>query len=166
MKFIFLARKPSKKTADTLALETGVGSLNIRDCRSFTHGKTLGQCSYWPGPCLGHYNQRSVSGQVTHRNNLESEGRYPMNVIFQHHPNCVPLPPETETYKINRFKDGAKPFGNGAGHPYEGHEKTVQVERWDCSLECPSNLFKQTEAITQIPPDGIESYQTDGEVHE
>ena len=37
----------------------------------------------------------------------------------------------TETVRINTFDDGAKPFGNGAGHPYTGRASTG---RWPANI--------------------------------
>jgi DNA modification methylase len=44
----------------------------------------------------------------------------------------VAMPP------INRFDDGAKPFGGGAGHKYTTvHRDDEEVEIWDCHHSCP-----------------------------
>src|SRR6185369_15659128 len=43
----------------------------------------------------------------------------------------------SEPTTINRWTDGSKPFGGGAGHPYEGHESRG---RW------PANLLLDEEA--------------------
>lgn len=67
----------------------------------------------------------------------------------------------SEQVLINRWSDGAKPFGDGAGHPYQGHESSG---RWPanfvlvCSPECrggdhvadcPATLLDQQSGISE-----------------
>jgi len=53
----------------------------------------------------------------------------------------------TETVRINTFDDGAKPFGNGAGHPYTGRASTG---RW------PANLIHDgSDEVTALFPETI-----------
>jgi hypothetical protein len=65
-------------------------------------------------------------------------GRWPANVVLQHRPGCkragtIVVP----GYTINRWTDGAKPFGGGAGHPYESEEQPdEEVVVWDCADGC------------------------------
>jgi DNA modification methylase len=59
------------------------------------------------------------------------------------------------TYKvdapvINRFDDGAKPFGHGAGHPYTSiqtgdFEGKEEVTIWECTSGCPVEQFKNSD---------------------
>lgn len=70
----------------------------------------------------------------------EDYGRWPANFIISHHDDCVPLGDELliEGRSINRWKDGMKPFGGGAGHEYETEQLPPEVvERYACVEECP-----------------------------
>ena len=79
------------------------------------------------------------SSDLTGANEVTTEGRWPANVILTHSPECqkvgtrmMPAP------TINRFTDGMKPFGDGAGHPYEssgGGEEEIPV--YECAPGCP-----------------------------
>lgn len=66
-------------------------------------------------------------------------GRWPPNTVLCHTPDCRQT--GTRTVKapvINRFTDGMKPFGDGAGHPYEtvgGGDEEILV--WECADGCP-----------------------------
>jgi DNA modification methylase len=71
------------------------------------------------------------------------EGRWPSNATLTHHPECMQVGTrKVDAPTINRFKDGAKPFGDGAGHPYtstqtgdaEGQE---DIPVWECVEGCP-----------------------------
>lgn len=72
-----------------------------------------------------------------------SEGRWPPNATLTHTENCkIVGSRKVDAPVINRFDDGAKPFGDGAGHPYtstqtgdaEGKE---EVSIWRCAEGCP-----------------------------
>jgi hypothetical protein len=84
-------------------------------------------------------------------------GRWPPNVLLVHGPGCrragsaeVPAP------VINRFLDGMKPFGEGAGHPYEQTGGgMVQVDVWDCEPGCPVKVLdEQSDYSTTKPHTG------------
>jgi len=67
-----------------------------------------------------------------------NEGRFPANLILSHKPDCKQAgTKEGKGYTINRFTDGAKPFGNGAGHPYEVEDQGPEtIAVWDCEDDC------------------------------
>jgi DNA modification methylase len=49
----------------------------------------------------------------------EDEGRWPANLVLSHASECVfKGTKKVDAPVINRFKDGMKPFGEGAGHEY------------------------------------------------
>ena len=147
---VTLARKPPRSTIQAQCMDTGTGALNIGACRVGTSGGGA-QCSYWPEPCGGHTSLRSQNTPTLHNNNAPRlEGRYPANLIVVHRAGCVPLPPEVEKYQINRWSDGQKPFGGGAGHPYEGAEAGALVERWSCVEGCPARAFDRPEVFMQV----------------
>jgi hypothetical protein len=143
---IMLCRKPLAGTLARTAVDQGAGGINIDGTR------VAG------GPGYAEEVQRNVEAfaklqarnpgwknSSTYAPNVEGalKGRWPPNVLLSHGTTCVrrgtkrlPAP------VINRFDDGMKPFGNGAGHAYtstqtgdaEGME-TVDV--WDCLPGCP-----------------------------
>lgn len=49
-----------------------------------------------------------------------------------------------EPYIINRWSDGSKPFGGGAGHPYEGFEENGG--RWPANLVIDERIAQRSEA--------------------
>ena len=67
----------------------------------------------------------------------ENLGRWPANLILEH-PGCQKSGSRpAKGYVINRWDDGAKPFGGGAGHPYSSEPQSEEVEVWDCIEGCP-----------------------------
>lgn len=118
------------------------GALNIDACRlsySSENDKTpvVGKGSFQPEPGIGaefpHHKEGWGAWQVNH------QGRWPANILLRHRSGCRAVGTNTVPgYTINRWSDGAKPFGGGAGHPYESQ---VQPEEtfvlWDCAPDCP-----------------------------
>lgn len=53
---------------------------------------------------------------------------------------------------INRFDDGMKPFGGGAGHPYTStpttESGTETVDVWDCVPECPVRMLDAQSGVS------------------
>ncbi len=78
-----------------------------------------------------------------------SGGRWPPNTVLCHAPDCRQT--GTRTVKapvINRFTDGMKPFGDGAGHPYEtvgGGDEEILV--WDCADGCPVKALDEQSGV-------------------
>lgn len=76
---------------------------------------------------------------------VTAAGRWPPNVVLTHTPECrqvgvrmVPAP------IISRFKDGIKPFGEGAGHPYEtsgGGDEEIPV--FQCAEGCVVKILDE-----------------------
>lgn len=63
--------------------------------------------------------------------------RWPSNVVMSHLPECVKIGEREDSYVINRFVDGAKPFGNGAGHDFETEAHSGTVDIYNCHPDCP-----------------------------
>ena len=65
-------------------------------------------------------------------------GRWPSNLILQHSSRCKRVgEKQIDGYAINRFTDGAKPFGGGAGHEYTTEQMpTETIAEWECVPEC------------------------------
>jgi len=127
-----LARKPlSEKTIAANVLEHGTGGINIDESRiGLGNDKTKGGCAGTSAIHGGGINKRAP---VDH-----TKGRFPANLILSHKPDCKQAgTKEGKGYTINRFTDGAKPFGNGAGHPYEVEDQGPEtIAVWDCEDDC------------------------------
>jgi hypothetical protein len=53
-------------------------------------------------------------------------------------------------YNINRWTDGSKPFGGGAGHEYETEEQPEeQVPVWECEKECAVGALAEQSGVTR-----------------
>ncbi len=68
----------------------------------------------------------------------KSTGRWPANIALSHSPDCQLVGyQDADNYPINRFTDGAKPFGDGAGHEYETEIiEAGQLPVHECVEEC------------------------------
>ena len=81
----------------------------------------------------------------------QNDGRFPANLVLSHKPGCKQVgTKEGKGYTINRFTDGAKPFGDGAGHPYEVEDQGPEtIAVWDCEDDCAiKTLDNQTGVLT------------------
>ena len=151
---ILMFRKPlEEKTLVEQTLTTGTGGINVDACRvkhaspeDFAKHKASVDAIKSKGGVRG--NSWKNSSDLSGANDVSLEGRFPSNVILVHSDLCKktgtkssPMPP------INRFNDGAKPFGNGAGHAYTSHKREDEVlEVWDCHHTCPIHwMNKQTQ---------------------
>jgi site-specific DNA-methyltransferase (adenine-specific) len=147
-----LARKPlSERTLAANLRVHGTGGLNIDAARirrqsgdrtEYGREKELPHSSTGESGIYGHY--ASVTPYLPH-----SDGRWPANFMLAHHEECV----QTGTKRvkaptINRFTDGMKPFGEGAGHPYEtiqtgDAEGMEEIETWQCHPDCPVRALNE-----------------------
>jgi site-specific DNA-methyltransferase (adenine-specific) len=114
---IVVGRKPLVGTVAENVLEWGTGGLNIDATRIGTEQR-INQ----PAGSLG--NGLNMSGGLAQADRDSSEviGRWPANIILDEH--TAKLLDEQSGFSkssgtINRWTDGAKPFGGGAGHNYE-----------------------------------------------
>ena len=156
---ILVFRKPiEEKTVADQVLATGTGGLNIDGCRvkhasreDFEKHKAGVDAIKARGGVMG--NSWKNSSDLSGANDVSTAGRFPSNVILVHSDLCrktgtesVPMPP------INRFDDGAKPFGNGAGHAYTTIEREDEVVSiWACHPSCPVHwLNKQQEGSARF----------------
>ena len=77
---IVLARKPlSEKTVGNNVLEWGVGGINIDGCRV---GVEPTDPNHRHNPSMGNKGKNSIFGVGGHSGNLQVEGRFPANIIF------------------------------------------------------------------------------------
>ena len=144
--FAFLLRKPcSEATVAENVLRHGTGALNIDECRISTSESLSG------GAYSGDYREKTTEWQNSDRSGGKGSGfrqglgehkppagRWPSNLVLVHAHGCQRAGSRTVKAPINRFTDGMKPFGNGAGHPYEsmggGTEEQIV---YDCVPGCP-----------------------------
>jgi len=150
---VLMFRKPIlEKTLVEQVKTTGSGAINIDGCRvkhaspeDFAKHKAGVDAIKARGGVMA--NSWKNSSDLSGANEVTTGGRFPPNVIFVHSELCrkvgtttAPVPP------INRFNDGAKPFGGGAGHEYSTIERGDEVLTvWECHHSCPvSWLNKQS----------------------
>jgi site-specific DNA-methyltransferase (adenine-specific) len=150
---IILARKPLEGTTVDNVLKYGTGALNIDGCRVTTKDNLNGG-GYSNGESKGMWTPGKNGGglQRLPGKYKQPEGRWPTNVILSHHADCKLVGAETVKGKtINRFTDGAKPFGNGAGHVYQQEFfADEQVSIYDCVDGCPIKEFPETKSGTLL----------------
>lgn len=147
MKVVHVLRKPCSRDAGTVAanvLKYGCGALNIDATRVAhtnpsdldAHRKMVEAIKARGGSMA---NSWKNSSDLSGANDVSTGGRWPANLVLQHLPTCEQTGTREEAgYTVNRFTDGAKPFGGGAGHPYESEQvppSTVPV--WACGAGCP-----------------------------
>lgn len=156
---IFLFRKPlSEATVAKQIVKTGTGALNIDKCRVRSDmteffSKTTGK----PRSGLGHANGFEMGdGYGGDKANPPSAlGRWPSNLLLLHSTGCKQVgEKKVKAPIINRFKDGMKPFGEGAGHKFESVQtgdvegnETIPV--YECSENCE---VKALEDISRFFP--------------
>lgn len=70
-----------------------------------------------------------------------SEGRWPANFYLQHEPGCKCIGYRDDQYQINRFVDGAKPWGDAKGEKFDSDEAGGRVLVWECVDGCPIRLL-------------------------
>lgn len=146
---ILCFRKPT--LAETIAYQvvtTGTGGMNIDGARikhanakDLENHKAMVAALKAKGGSLG--NSWKNSSDLSGANDVKEAGRWPANVLVVHSPGCR----QNGTKKvaapiINRFKDGMKPFGNGAGHAYTStttgdDEGKEEVALYECVEGCP-----------------------------
>lgn len=135
-----LARKPiSESTVAANAVKWGTGGINIDGGRISTEERPLRERRNDPGmdgPTYGHgINGSKAIGTTT-------KGRWPANVTLAHTKSChLVATHDGKGYAINRFTDGAKPFGGGAGHPFESEQIPEKIEIWACVPGCPVRML-------------------------
>jgi hypothetical protein len=190
MKIIHILRKPlSEGTVADNVLEHGTGGLNIDAARVGTDDNLNGGAyaenaserhdgaenwRYKRGGAgrsslPGDTREGATAGMfqpssTVSSNFVQPTGRFPANVILQHLDGCrCEGTRPAKGYQINRFTDGAKPFGGAAGHPYESSEMGCGVEEvWVCVEGCPvRTLDTQSGILKTGAMDSITSPESD-----
>jgi len=146
---ILVFQKPYKGKAIDDITRTGAGAINVDGCRVGTPFEGIRPMRYLASK--GAKGGRWANQEAPKMERPEGEtagnplGRWPANFALVHLPECEYLGEEDDTYQINDFEDGAKPWGDGAGHPYQGREVKGTRPVWRCADECPvAALDRQT----------------------
>jgi len=141
MKIVTVTRKPCTSSSTTgNVVEHDAGAINIEASRiGFADAQDLAVVKM-KNPSNGGaeaatsavYGAKRPQGKVT------ETGRWPANLILQHKSGCKRVGTTTVPgYTINRWTDGAKPFGGGAGHEYESERQPdEEVPVWECEDGC------------------------------
>ena len=140
MKVVHVLRKPcSESTVAANVLRHGTGALNIDKTRIGDWQTRLDPACNKGDTGRARFNTLGPVNTTGYTNSETKNGRWPANLILQHLPTCEQTGTREEPgYTVNRFTDGAKPFGGGAGHPYESeHVPPSTVPVWTCAPGCP-----------------------------
>lgn len=90
-----------------------------------------------------------------------SKGRHTANLIVSHHHLCTPVGTRTVPgVTRNRFTDGMKFFGEGAGHPYTsetGDPETLTT--WECHPDCQAAALDRQSGYTASVSGGVAGWQ-------
>ena len=149
---IIVAQKPYSGKPINNITTTGAGALNVDLARISATDK-----SKFPEGIISDTENIYGGGNGLHGDGPRSgdnhpHGRWPSNFILQHTSRCKKIgTKEIDGYAINRFTDGAKPFGGGAGHEYTTEQMpTETVAEWLCIPECPvRRLGEQSGELTR-----------------
>lgn len=138
---ILVFRKPiAESTVAKQVLKTGTGAINIDGCRVRTSTADLSEMQGRSGASSENAFPGAGDAGIWEP---KSSGRWPSNIVFSHSPNCTRVgSKKVDAPVINRFTDGAKPFGNGAGHAYESEQRgdadgKEEIAIYDCQDGCP-----------------------------
>ena len=143
---IIVFQKPYPKDVRPIdsITKTGAGALNIDGGRIGTEESLSGGSvtSERKTPITGDERTGAALGMFKPGSRQAEEwqqpkGRWPSNFVLTHSPDCQLIGYRDDSYQINRFIDGAKPFGNGAGHEFESEEIESGTPVWDCVDGCP-----------------------------
>lgn len=143
-----LFKRPNEEsTGVKQVLKTGTGGLNINATRvrhsslsDFEDHKSGVDKIRSKGGSMA--NSWKNSSDLSGANEVTMAGRWPSNLVFVHDITCRLLGSRrVDAPVINRFTDGAKPFGNGAGHPYESIQTgdadgKESIPVYECSPAC------------------------------
>jgi len=153
---IVLARKPLEKglsIAENI-LKWGVGGINIDATRI---GVSENDPNHRHNPSRSNEGENSIFGVGGHNGALNSQGRFPANIIFTHHPEC-----ECKgTKKVKAIKGGNngtignEVYGkfngekNNDGCGYGDADGNETIENWDCHEDCPIRILDQQSGISK-----------------
>lgn len=126
--------------AQSGTLTSGTGAFRKASSKGYQRN-IYGKESQPEGPCVVYGDTGGASRFFPQFPN--DSGRWPANSVLVHHPDCrIVGSKKVDAPVINRFDDGAKPFGDGAGHPYTSTQTgdadgKEDVPVWECVDGCP-----------------------------
>jgi DNA modification methylase len=90
------------------------------------------------------------SSDLSGASEVTTAGRWPPNAVLLHSPECRQVGIRIgEAPTINRFTDGMKPFGDGAGHPYEtSGGGTEEIPVYECVEGCPVKALDEQSGVS------------------
>ena len=147
---ILVFRKPFDLTLADNAIVHGTGGLNIDATRvqhsnaaDFAKHKDMVDRLKEKGGSMS--DSWKNSSDLSGASDVKTAGRWPPNLILVHHPDCKRVgTTEAPAPVINRFDDGMKPFGEGAGHPYTSSGGgTEEVAVYECVEGCPVRMLNE-----------------------
>jgi intein/homing endonuclease len=169
MRVVTVSRKPCAAGSTTAnVVEYDAAAININACRiGYSSAADLALTKLKNPGRDGELTTSAVYGADRPQQKVTESGRWPPNAILQHRVGCKQTGTTTVPgYTINRWSDGAKPFGGGAGHDYVSEQQPGdEVPVWRCDEGCPvKNLGKQSGETkgTVRKPTGRAVYPTDG----
>jgi site-specific DNA-methyltransferase (adenine-specific) len=163
---IIIARKPLDGTVADNVQEHAAGALNIDGCRVTGNNPSIGrrESARRSGKCGSdlHSVYRVKCGEAAYKKDLsqyvadrpgESLGRFPANLILQHHPLCRKVGTKrvkgayfggNEHGKVNRVFGVDKRPRPAAG--YIDADGLETVDAYDCHPDCPMRFFPTTKS--------------------
>mgnify|MGYP003947151913 CR=1 FL=1 len=160
----WLLRKPcDQPTVAQNVLVHGTGALNIDGTRVPTNpNDPILESKIAAGRGFGVnakiYGKPGINGAPAYDG---SRGRHMANLIVSHHHLCAPVGTRTVPgVTRNRFTDGMKPFGDGAGHPYTsetGDPETLTT--WECHPDCQAAALDRQSGYTASASGGVAGWQ-------
>lgn len=143
---IVVAMKPLDGTFAENAVKHGVAGLNIDGGRIGAETITQHGRKETFSQSMRGKNYTQVAGTNEH------QGRWPANLILSHAKGCKRTgTKKVKGYVINRWDDGSKPFGGGAGHAFTTHKMSEDgkedVEVWECQEGCPVKALDEQSGL-------------------
>jgi DNA modification methylase len=169
---IVLARKPLEKglsIAENI-LKWGVGGINIDATRISTENKKEYENNCNRTNVKSHWGNSNF-GSIVKANN---QGRFPANIILQHHPECEckgtkKIKPSNGSGKASEKGGGFSKgmFGDGTsdniGGGFTDAEGKEEVENWDCHEDCPIRILDEQSGVTKSPSETKKKNSANGE---
>jgi site-specific DNA-methyltransferase (adenine-specific) len=154
---IVLARKPLEKGLSIAenVIKWGVGGINIDGCRIGTEFRQHKPKGIRSG------SENYIGDNWNPNNNLkEYQGRFPANVIFSHHEDCVCNGTKkvkaikggnSRAIQKNTYNDFGKNYDNtpnGIGCGFGDADGNEEVEQWDCVEFCPIRILDEQSGVS------------------
>lgn len=164
----WIARKPFSGSIASNFLKHGTGAMNIDACRVYTNWDESDRPDTWKNSAHGSDNCKlGLLDMQSDGMQLHPRGRWPANVVLTHSPGCKCIGyRETTSPTINRFVDGAKPFGDAVGKDFEIIQGVASNQLvYDCVVGCPVKLMdEQSGNSNSTGPHTIRSNQRSNDV--